>query len=158
MSYHNKTALKPAIAPEHYVKAALLAPVDKSERKGPILETVKDDGAILAMRLAKKFYAKTPQSLGLEAAKIAAEHINMSVDDLISSSKRQPDATWRQAAMFATVINGKSLWQTARAFKRRDHTTALHAFKVMQERIPGCPRSVPEARLWLADEMEAQSC
>ena len=155
MTVHNQTALREAISSPHYVKTTRL-PVDKSERKGPILATVKEDGAKFAMILAKRFHSERFQELGKEIAQKAADALGMALDDLIKASKKQPEATWRQAAMFATLLNGKSLSQTIRAFGRTDHTTALHAFRAIQEHVEGCPRSVPAARAWFADLMQSE--
>ncbi len=152
MKVHNKTALQPAMSTPHYVRTTRY--VEKLERKGPKLETVKQEGAEYAMILARRFYLDPPQELGREAAQIAADALGMTKEALIASTKRQPDTTWRQAAMFATIINGKSTTQTAWAFERNDHTTALHAFRVLQQHIEGCPNTVRKARVWFRSLME----
>lgn len=55
----------------------------------------------------------------------------VTLDDLKSSSKRQPLTRYRQAAMAVAVeMTGRSTTAVGGAFGGRDHTTVIHAAKM----------------------------
>ena len=158
---HLIVADKAAIPTAHYVKTANISKVEKSERTESVYETLKSDGAGLAMFIAKQLYLDEELSvrseLAAEAAKMVAFIGGVSVDTVKSLSKRQPMATWRQAGMFAAIINGKSTTQAAKAFGRADHTTAIWAYTSLAKHVPDCPRSITAGRAWFADLMKSRS-
>jgi chromosomal replication initiator protein len=61
---------------------------------------------------------------------VVAENFGMSVDDLLSS-KRTAEVAWaRQVAMYlCRERTDSSLQQIGKAFRKKDHTTVIHAYK-----------------------------
>ena len=67
---------------------------------------------------------------------IVAESFEMSVDDLMSSKRTADIAMARQMAMYiCRECTGASLKQIGDAFKRKDHTTVIHAYKKITQLI-----------------------
>ena len=146
----------PIYAP-HYAKTAMFSLVEKLEQTEKPYGTLKEEGAEIAMMIAREVHRLAPQSVCSEAVKIAATISGLSREDLRLYSKKQPLVTWRQAGICASILNGKTTTQAARAFGRSDHTTALHAFRVIAKHIPGCPAKVVDAREWFADLMREEA-
>jgi chromosomal replication initiator protein len=75
----------------------------------------------------------TPPAAPLDARQIqeaVAARLELSVDDLLSPSRRARIARARQLAMYLTrELTDLSLPAIAGAFNRRDHTTVLHAIR-----------------------------
>lgn len=59
-------------------------------------------------------------------------------EDLISPSRRQPLAIWRQVFMYVARQSGFSLVAIGRALER-DHTTVMHGVRVVAARIETHP-------------------
>lgn len=63
-----------------------------------------------------------------------AAHYGLTLADLTSPGRQGRVVGPRHLAMAIAVSTGKSLTTVARAFGRQDHTTVLHAVRVVAER------------------------
>jgi hypothetical protein len=62
-----------------------------------------------------------------------AAHFGTTVDDLVSDTRKQPIVRRRQLAMYvAHKLTGRSLPFIARKMGRKDHTTVLHAHRLIK--------------------------
>jgi chromosomal replication initiator protein len=70
-----------------------------------------------------------------------AEFFNMSVEDLLSSKRTSDLALARQMAMYlCRKITESSLQQIGFSFRKKDHTTVLHAHRKISQMIKEQPR------------------
>lgn len=87
--------------------------------------------------------SQTPQPAGSSIGRIA-ERVAITMGEEVAklkSATRQANVAWaRQVAMFvARRATGRPLMEIARYFKRRDHTTVLHALAKVEARMAEDP-------------------
>ena len=71
-----------------------------------------------------------------EIDKETCQAFGVSVADMVTQSRSQPAALVRQVAMYlCRQLTGKSLQQIGRDHGDRDHATAMHACRVVEERM-----------------------
>jgi len=80
--------------------------------------------------------SKTKEITSEYIQKIVAERYNLEIKDLIGKRRTQNIALARQIAMFlARELTGSSYPELGAVFGGRDHSTVIHAVKVINERI-----------------------
>jgi chromosomal replication initiator protein len=68
--------------------------------------------------------------------KMTAEHFGMTVETLLSGSRKQPFCRGRQIAMFvARQVTSRSLPFIAGRLGKKDHTTVLYGVRVVKARV-----------------------
>ena len=73
------------------------------------------------------------------------EYYQVSVEDIMSSSRRREFTTPRQVAMYLTrEMTDMSLPQIGTAFGNRDHTTVLHGWNVVDKALKESPQMEQE--------------
>jgi chromosomal replication initiator protein len=109
------------------LKGALTRVVAHSSLSASAVTAESVEGALPAAALP------SPADADIDVRQIqeaVAARLGLSVDDILSPSRRAPIARARQLAMFLTrELTHLSLPQIAQAFNRRDHTTVMHAIR-----------------------------
>ncbi len=79
------------------------------------------------LRVCSRYYPKTPRQERMLIVACVAERFGVTVDQIMSDTRKQPIAAARQAAMRAIWVKyGDSTPVIGRMFNR-DHTTVMHA-------------------------------
>jgi chromosomal replication initiator protein len=109
------------------LKGALTRVVAHSSLSASAVTAESVEGALPAAALP------SPADADIDVRQIqeaVAARLGLSVDDILSPSRRAPIARARQLAMFLTrELTDLSLPAIAGAFNRRDHTTVMHAIR-----------------------------
>ena len=77
---------------------------------------------------------------------VVAEHFQLSVEDILAGGRTKNLAFARQLAMYlARQATERSYPELARKFRKKDHTTVLHAIKAVSSRLAANDRQTAEA-------------
>ena len=107
---------------------------DMAVNNGTNLE-LKQEAARLGFEVARIVYLEKPAFPLARVKQLVSEYASISIEDLIGPHKFQPLTSYRQAAMVASYLAAdKSTPVVGRAFKR-DHSTVIHAFKILMPLI-----------------------
>lgn len=91
-----------------------------------------------------------PPSVRRVIATVARQH-GLEPHDLVGPSRRRGVSEPRAIAMFVLrVVSGRSLHAIGRSFGGRDHTTVMHAIRLVGDRIVGDPATAREVERLIA--------
>ena len=133
------------------LRGALTRVVALSSMTGtPITRGLVDEA--LPGKAPARVLRKEPTTEEIQDAVCSRFHLEKA--DLLSSSRAGPLVEARQLSMYLTrELTPMSLPQIARAFKRRDHTTVLHALRRVESRLEAEP-SMRETVAELSAELD----
>jgi len=98
-------------------------------------EPISIDSASVWLKDVLRVDIKAPTTIG-SIQSLVAEYFEMSVDDLVSSKRTAEIALARQVAMYLCRENTESsLQHIGQAFRKKDHTTVIHAHKKISQLI-----------------------
>ena len=98
-------------------------------------ESINIDNASIWLKDVLRADVKTPTTIG-SIQSLVAETFEMSVDDLVSSKRTAEIALARQLAMYLCREHTESsLQHIGQAFRKKDHTTVIHAHKKISHMV-----------------------
>ncbi|MCL2008933.1 MAG: chromosomal replication initiator protein DnaA [Synergistaceae bacterium] len=98
-------------------------------------ESISIDNSSIWLKDVLREDIKAPTTIG-SIQSLVAESFEMSVDDLVSSKRTAEIAMARQVAMYlCRELTESSLQHIGQAFRKKDHTTVIHAHKKVSHMV-----------------------